>query len=79
MDLITNMIKIYVQLLDEGTDVCRPVDARLVNDSVYEIVPLSNYDSLDEEWEFPPGSFVRCKNKLSDGKQILVAHEKVES
>lgn len=63
---------IYVALLDEGTDVWRPVQAEQVKGNAYRIL-----DSMpeDESWEFPSGAVVHCKEMtLSSGKH-LVAYE----
>ena len=70
-------IKIYVYLLDEGTDVWRPVEAIHLNDDIYQIVS----EKLDpnELWAFKTGDTVRCELKaLTDSKpkKYLVAVEK---
>jgi hypothetical protein len=62
---------IYVELLDEGVDVWRPVEA--VRDGDAFRLPVSAPEG--EHWQFPPGSRVRCAlRELSDG-QTLVAVE----
>lgn len=62
---------IYVYLLDEGTDVWRPVEAQEVGNCVYKIVSV-NTNPEDEEWQFKTGSIVRCrKMKLSQGERIV--------
>jgi len=62
---------IYVYLLDEGTDVWRPVAAEELRDGVYRIIS-ENPDPDDERWEFPPGSVVRCEDRqLSDGRFLV--------
>jgi len=62
---------VYVYLLDEGTDVWRPVNAERVNESQYRLDP--NVLMPDgESWEFPPGLLVECDRKrLSDGEQLV--------
>jgi hypothetical protein len=63
---------IYVALLDEGTDVWRPVDAEELRDGLFRIMS-ENSRPHDERWEFPPGSIVRCERRhLSEGP-VLVA------
>jgi hypothetical protein len=66
---------IFVELLDEGVDVWRPVEATVVGDGTFrlpECVPA------EEVWKFPPGSLVRCEPRpLSDG-EALVACELVD-
>lgn len=67
-----NQRTIYVALLDEGTDVWRPVDAEELRDGLFRIVS-ANSNPEDERWEFESGSFVRCKQRqLSEGS-VLVA------
>ena len=69
-------VEIYVALLDEGTDVWRPVKARLVSGKVYKIVDQA-YNTEDETWEFTPGTEVVCEQRiLSNGgrdRECLVA------
>lgn len=65
------MTTIYVALLNEGVDVWRPVDAVPTGQNAYRI--LGEVPAL-EEWEFPPGSTVRCESKvLSGGETRLIA------
>jgi len=60
---------IYVKMLDEGTDVWRPVVADKVSEDVFRLVGTHD-DS--EEWEFPTGSLVRVENrKMSSGMSIV--------
>lgn len=66
------MTQIYVRLLDEGTDVWRPVAATRLPDGTYilsEIPPIPE----DEEWEFRPGSRVEVEQTLREGRTELVA------
>jgi hypothetical protein len=67
------MDEIYVRLLDEGTEVYRPVRAKHLGSLIYLIDPQSPYNSDDETWEFPPGSRVAVTNKLLSGEEKLVA------
>lgn len=58
-------------LLDEGTDVWRPVKAEAHPGGRYRIL---GHVPQDEQWRFAPGSFVLCEPKtLSDGRQVIVA------
>jgi hypothetical protein len=52
---------VYVRLLDEGTDVFRPVSAQLVRDSTYLLGGENIFDPEDEHWEFPPGTTVNVE------------------
>lgn len=68
---------IYMYLLDEGTDVWRPVEAIFIRDSIYQINPDAVIPET-ETWQFLPGDIVRCEGKhLSKGNSI-VAVAKVE-
>jgi hypothetical protein len=69
---------IYVNLLDEGTSVRRPVEAVYVNADVYQIIE-ENMDLEDQHWAFPTGAKVKCKRVVpSDGRgTILIAYEEV--
>jgi len=68
-------VEIYVALLDEGTSVWRPVQAKPLGDSAYEILGVV---PEEETWEFKPGTTVRCKEQVfSSGARGLVAYEAV--
>jgi hypothetical protein len=62
---------IYVRLLDEGTDVWRPVRATRVGSSTYEIArqPVPQ----DESWSFQPGDIVIAEPRQTDAGLIAVA------
>jgi hypothetical protein len=62
---------IYVYLLDEGTDVWRPVEAEHVGGEQYRILS-ANADPEDEHWQFQTGEVVRCETrKLSEGTHLV--------
>jgi hypothetical protein len=44
---------IYVRLLDEGTDVWRPVRATVLPDGTFRLLEPNCYDPNAETWEFP--------------------------
>ena len=72
-------VKIYMPLLNEGTDCWRPVSATPVEADRYRI-DEQHYDRDDEQWQFPPGSIVRCRlHTFSDGQTELAAFESVEA
>jgi hypothetical protein len=56
---------VYVSLLNEGTDVWRPVVAEQIGPSLFRLLgPVPS----EERWQFQPGEVVRCENRqLSDG------------
>ena len=69
---------IYIQLLDEGTEVYRPVPALQVNDNVYKLEGYDIYERVkdDEVWEFTPGMMVIVEEKnLSDGAYLVAIQE----
>ena len=63
---------IYVALLDEGTDVWRPVEAEQIGTERFRIVS-ANPDPANEHWEFAPDSVVRCERRKLSGGYCLVA------
>lgn len=64
------MAVVHVSLLGEGTPVWRPVQARHIQDLVYE---LAGVVPDDEVWEFKPGQVVECAARDFDGERQLVA------
>lgn len=52
--------EIYVELLNEGIQVWKPVAATRISETVYEILDDGTYDREIEEWMFPPGTWVQC-------------------
>ena len=69
----TDRVRLHVPLLNEGTDVLRPATGVFVGPDVIRLDAQGDYDPTDEEWEFPPGSEVRCVAEFRGGIQILVA------
>jgi len=58
-----------VRLLNEGTDVWRPVNAERISESIFRLIGTHD-DS--EEWEFSAGSRVRVETReLSSGTEIV--------
>src|SRR5438045_8435993 len=45
---------VYVRLLDEGTDVWRPVRATALRDGTFRLLQANGYDPITETWELPP-------------------------
>jgi hypothetical protein len=54
-----------------------------LDDGKFKVLATENYDPDAEQWEFPPGSIVRCRyEELSVGtnpREVLVARWMVES
>ncbi len=70
------ILRIYIHLLNEGTIVIRPTDGEQIKKDVFRVLPAPHWET--EEWEFPPGSVVRCAKEVWDGEQCLVAKEVYE-
>lgn len=69
---------IYVYILDEGTDVWRPVEAEKVTGSVFRI-PSTTQVPDDEKWMFKPGDIVLCELKnLADGIRLVATRKQKE-
>jgi len=74
--LSTDEIQLYMPLLNEGTDVLRPATGHFVGPDVVRVEAPDDYDPDLEEWEFSPGSEVRCIAEFRGGRQILVARSR---
>lgn len=61
---------VFVKLLNEGTDVWRPVAAQHVGANIYALPRVE--PELGEAWDFPPGATVRCETRpLSEGRSLV--------
>jgi hypothetical protein len=60
------MLIVHVALLGEGTEVWRPVPARRVGVSTYELFGIV---PNQEEWQFLPGQVVACEERVLPGGQ----------
>ncbi len=69
---------IYIYLLNEGTDVWRPVEAERLADNRYRIV-TPNGDPEDEHWQFLTGTVVRCEWRTLSESPQLIAVESLEA
>lgn len=69
---------IYVELLYEGVDVWRPVEAENLGNATYRLIAPADYDAAIEEWQFKPGTLVRCEMRLLRDGPTLVAISEVE-
>ena len=67
------MVKIYVNLLNEGTPCARPTHALTLRNGLYELLTAEGYDPNIEHWEFRPGTIVRAKEERRDGEAYLLA------
>lgn len=66
------MQTVYVELMDEGVDVWRPVEATVEADGTFR---LPDEAPDDEVWRFAPGSVVRCEPRALSEGEALVAVE----
>ena len=73
----TNTVELYIPLLNEGTEVLRPTKGLLLESDVVQVLATTDYDPTIEEWEFPPGSKVRCVSEARGGREVLVARHRV--
>ena len=72
----TDVIELYIPLLNEGTTVLRPTTGIVLGPNVVQVLPTSDYDPDVEEWEFLPGSHVQCAVEVRGGREILVARRR---
>lgn len=66
---MSELLKIYVELLDEGTLTYYHAFAKPLADDLYEVVGHDGYDPEDQYWEFIPGSIVRLKAVSIQGRE----------
>ena len=68
------METIYISLLDEGTSTWRPVEALKLGEGIF-VISTDTEEPEDEEWEFKPGTKVKCKkHTFSGGEMGLIAY-----
>ena len=67
---------IFVKLLNEGTEVYRPVPAELIKAGIYKLKGDDIYNPEDEQWEFSPGTQVVVTEKfLSNGIELVAVRK----
>ena len=67
---------IYVQLLEEGTDVFRPVPAIRIEKNIFKLMGVDMYNPEDETWEFSPGTYVQVEERRLNDENVFVAIKK---
>lgn len=68
------IIELYVELLDEGTETWRPTSALSLGGGEFKILAPSDYDAEDEAWAFLPGETVRVEQAyFANGSSGLIA------
>ena len=73
----TELVEIYIPLLNEGTDVLRPTKAIVLGSDCVQVLATTDYDPTIEDWQFPPGSKVRCVSELRGDRKLLVARNRI--
>lgn len=69
-----NLVVIFVELLNEGTESFRPVIAERIDGKRLRILELPEYHDLEEDWAVAPGSFVKSVTRTTySGSVIEVA------
>ena len=63
---------VYIELLGEGVDVWRPLQAEPESPAIFRLPPTA---PSGETWRFPPGSRVLCETRQLSGGPALVAVE----
>ena len=67
---------IYVQLLDDGAPVWRPVSAVEIGNNIFQLGSSATYNQEDEHWEFLPGTLVVVEEKdFIDGKALVATRQ----
>ena len=73
----TKTVDLYIPLLNEGTEVLRPAKGLLLDSDAVQVLATADYDPAIEEWEFPPGTKVRCVLEARGNRQVLVARHRI--
>ena len=75
IDSSTEVVSVYVRLLEEGIEVSRPTEALNLGNGIYEIRPTPDYSPENETWEFIPGSKVGLEKRARGMGTYMVAVE----
>jgi hypothetical protein len=74
-DSDTKRVKVFVRLLNEGTEVSRPTEAISLGNGLFRIVSPSNYNPEDEVWEFPPRNDCAMRDAARRNGRVSARHE----
>jgi hypothetical protein len=66
-------VRVYVRLLDEGTEVSRPTEALEIGNGLFRIEATPDYDPGVETWEFVPGTIVGVQLRADESGDYLAA------
>jgi len=64
---------IFIELLNEGANVWRPMEAKKIKENIYEIKFPPSHDPEDEELKYKVGETVICERQNRNGEFVLVA------
>ena len=75
-------LTIYVALIDEGTEVYRPVIAEKIDEKTFKIIS-KNKNPEDEKWKFNMGDVVVCYEKelmngMTKKKELVAISQKLD-
>ena len=70
--------KIYISLLDEGTEVIRPTYGEALGNDIFRVLPTNDYDPEIESWQFLPYSLVECISQIREEEEIFLADSLVQ-
>ena len=68
---------VYVRLKNEGVEAYAPTPARRLEANVFEILTPTDYNPSAEEWEFTPGTVVKCEERLVGARRELIAIRRI--
>lgn len=71
--IVRNVITIYVRLKNQRREAWRPTKAMQVGDGLFRLLPITDCEDQDEQWEFSPGSVVGCETKVDVSGKYLRA------
>ena len=71
--------EIWIPLRNEGTIAAKMTKGVSLPGDEYIVIMPDEYDPQDEEWEFLPGTIVKCRKEIWSEGEILVAYEQVKS
>ncbi len=69
---------IYIEVLEEGTKVFRPVPASKIKDNIYKVEGNDIYETHNETWAFIPGTSVVVEEQTLNGERVLMAIKQQE-
>ena len=71
------VLDVYIPLRNGGMEVLKPTKGLLLDTNIVQVLATTDYDPTIEDWEFPPGSKVRCVSEVKGDRKLLVARQRV--